>query len=109
MKHIEAHFLAPKSASDSLRVLRGSLRILFPAIHMPARIYPLPFAQNKDLSDAAGLGDMLAASLQLVRVVRVDNGGGAIDLDFGFRKLEFDQLAATLRKLRRTVKNCLAV
>jgi len=76
---------------------------------MPAWIYPLPFAQHEDLSDAAGLGDMLAASLQLVRVVRVDNGGGAIDLDFGFGKLEFDQLATTLRKLRRTVKNCLAV
>ncbi len=36
---------------------------------MPARIYPLPFAQHKDLSDAAGVVDVLAAGLQLVRIV----------------------------------------
>jgi hypothetical protein len=34
-----------------------------------ARIYPLPFAQHEDLSDAAGLVDSLAAGLQLVRII----------------------------------------
>lgn len=56
-----------------LLILSLSL-ILFSTI-MPAWIFPLPFAQHEDVSDAAGLGDALAAGLQLVRIVRVDHRG----------------------------------
>jgi hypothetical protein len=55
---------------------------------VPAGIYPLAFAQDKDLSDAAGLVDVVATGLKLVHIVRVDHSGVAIDLDFGFGKLE---------------------
>jgi hypothetical protein len=54
---------------------------------MPARIYPLPFAQHEDLSDAAGLVDSLAAGLKLVGIVGVNRSGVAINLDCGFGKL----------------------
>ena len=40
--------------------------ILLPAVHMPARIYPLPFAQHEDFGDAAGLGGALAPGFKLV-------------------------------------------
>ena len=73
--------------------------ILFPAVHVPARIYPLPFAQHEDLGDAAGLGGALAAGLQLVRIVRVHHSSVAINLDFGFGKLELEKLAAALCEL----------
>ena len=49
--------------------------LLFPVIHMPTRIHPLPFAQHEYLGDPAGLLVALAACLQLVRIVRVDHGG----------------------------------
>ena len=47
--------------------LAGSVPlILSPAIHMPAGIYPFPFAQHEYFSDAAGLVDPLAGGLELV-------------------------------------------
>ena len=35
--------------------------ILLPAVHVPAGIYPLTFAEHKDLGNAAGILDPLAA------------------------------------------------
>ena len=83
--------------------------ILLPTIHVPARIYPLPFAQHEDFSDSAGLINSLAAALQLVRIGRLDHGSKTKHLNFGFGKLELDELAPALRKLRRAVENRLAV
>src|SRR5207245_4181660 len=76
---------------------------------MPARIYPLPFAQHEDLSDAAGLVDSPAACLQFVRIIRVHHSGVAINLDFGFGKLELEKLAAAFCELGRAIKNRLTV
>ena len=76
---------------------------------MPAGIYPLAFAQHEDFCDAAGAVDVLAARLQLVRIVRVDDRGKTKHLNFGFGKLKLDELAAALRKFRRAVENRLAV
>jgi len=53
----------------------------------PAGIYPLTFAQDEDLGDAAGLVVMLATGFQLINIVRVDHGGEPANLDFGFGKL----------------------
>jgi len=39
--------------------------LLFPAVHMPAWIYPLAFAQHEDFGYAAGLIGALAAGFQL--------------------------------------------
>jgi len=72
---------------------------------MPAGIYPLPFAQHEDLCDAAGLVDSLAAGLKLVRIVGVHHRGVAINLNFGFGKLELEKLAAAFCELGRAVKN----
>ena len=58
---------------------------------MPAGIYPLAFAQHEDLCDAADLVDVLAAGFEFVSVVRAGDCGEAIDLNFGFGKLEFDK------------------
>ncbi len=64
------------SGGDALRAYRQTIchgyavkLILLPAVHVPAGIYPLPFAQHEDFGDAAGLVDVLAAGIQLVRVV----------------------------------------
>ena len=70
---------------------------------MPAGIYPLPFAVDEDFGDAAGLVEVLAPGFQLVRIVRINHRGGAINLDFGFGKLELDEFAAPLRKLRGAI------
>src|SRR3989440_9287243 len=81
----------------------------FSAVHMPAGIYPLPFAEHKDFSDAAGLVDALAAGFQFVRIVGVYDCGEAVDLDFGFGKFELEELAAALCKVSRAVENRLAL
>src|SRR6266850_1355115 len=72
-----------REASVAVSASRSSL----PTIHVPARIYPLPFAEYKDFGDAAGLVDVLAAGLEFVRVVRIDDCGETVNLDFGFGKL----------------------
>jgi hypothetical protein len=42
--------------------------ILLPTIHMPARIYPLPFTQHEDLSDAAGMEQSAKGKEQSLQV-----------------------------------------
>ena len=80
-----------------------------PTIHVPAGIHPLPFAIDEDFGDATRAVDVLAAGVELICIVGVDHGSVAIDLNFGFRKLEFHEFAATLRKLHRAVENRLTV
>src|SRR6266446_717435 len=72
---------------------------------MPPRIYPLAFAQHEYFGDAAALLGALAAILKLIRVVGVHNSGRAIDLNFGFWKLQPDKLAAVFCEPCRTVED----
>src|SRR5947207_1991706 len=72
---------------------------------MPPRIHPLPFAKHEYLGDAAALLGALAAILNLIRVVRVHHSGRAIDLNFGFWKLQLYKLAAVFCEPCRTVED----
>src|SRR5436309_15917385 len=82
---------------------------LFPTVHMPSRIYPLAVAQDKNFRHAARVRAPLAALLNLIGIIRIDDCGKAIHLNLGFREFEFHQLAAALRELHGSVENCLAV
>ena len=76
---------------------------------MPAWIYPLSIAIDKDFCDAARSIGVLPANLKLVGVIGIHDGGETVKLDFSPGKLKFDQLATTFRKLRRSIKDRLAV
>ena len=79
------------------------------AIHMPARIYPLPLTKHEYLSDAASLLMSLAGGLQLIQVVGIHHSGVAIDLNLGPWKLQFDKLAAALCELRCALEDRIAI
>ncbi len=63
---------------------------------MPAGIDPLTITEDEDLSHAARLVDTFPAANQLVGIIGVQRGRAAIDLNFGFGKLEFYELGALL-------------
>src|SRR5713226_5926055 len=81
----------------------------FPAIHVPARIYPLPFAQHEYLGDPAGLLIALAGGLQLIRIVRVHHRSISVDLNFGLWKLELDKPTAASCEPRRALEDRVAI
>ena len=60
----------------------------------------MAFAEDEDFGDAAGVFVTLSEGLNLVQIVGIDERGIAINLNFSFRKFQFDELAAVFCELR---------
>ena len=43
--------------------------VLFPAVHVPARIHPLAFAVDEDFGDAAAVRAALASGFEFIQIV----------------------------------------
>src|SRR5229473_1491407 len=83
--------------------------LLGDGVHVPARVYPGAVVEDEDFGDTAGGLIALAALLDFVEIVGVDDGGVAVDLDLGLREFEADEFAAGGGEARRAVEHGVAI
>src|SRR5580700_9812156 len=80
-------------------------RFLFFRVGVPARIRPLPIAQNKNLRHAPRGYGSLPVLFGLVQVLAIENGDIAEALNFGLRKLQANQFSSRGLELGRGLKD----
>src|SRR5262245_59286229 len=84
-------------------------RKLFPRIPVPAWIHPSAGTADEHFSDPARRYRSLSTLFDLIEVIRVNDRGGAVDLNLGGGKFEAHEFSATRGEASRSIEDRLAI